>query len=71
MAPLFWSGLRDVGIFYSRPVNQITNVDFPALLEHGSAEKIVVCDRVIRTSRWLDSFLSETAQNSEVFFKIS
>jgi hypothetical protein len=38
-------GFRDVGIFqifYSRAVIQRTIVDFPAFLEHGSAEKIAV-----------------------------
>jgi hypothetical protein len=45
-AVLFWFGLRDVEIlheFYSRSVIQRTIVDFLAFLEHGSAEKIVVC----------------------------
>jgi hypothetical protein len=40
---LFCFGLRDVGIFYSRAVIQRTIVIFPAVLEHGSAEKIAVC----------------------------
>jgi hypothetical protein len=42
----FWFGLRDVGIlqiFYSRAVIQRAIVDFPAFLEHGSADKIAVC----------------------------
>jgi hypothetical protein len=40
---LVWFGLLDVGIFYSRTVIQRTIVDFPAFLDHGSAEKIAVC----------------------------
>jgi hypothetical protein len=45
-AALFWFGLLDVGVLqicYSRAVIQRTIVDFPAFLEHGSAEKIAVC----------------------------
>jgi hypothetical protein len=42
-----------------RAVIQRTIVDFPAMLEHGSAKRITVCvpiQTVIRTSRRLDSF---------------
>jgi hypothetical protein len=42
----FWFRLRIVGflqIFYSQAVIPRTIVDFPAFLEHGSAEKIAVC----------------------------
>jgi hypothetical protein len=39
---LFWFGLRDVGIIYSRVVIQGTIDVFPAFLEHNSAEKITV-----------------------------
>jgi hypothetical protein len=39
-AALFWFGLRDVVILYSRVVIQRTINVFPAFLEHGSAEKI-------------------------------
>jgi hypothetical protein len=39
-AALFWFGLRDVGILYSRAVIQRTNNVSPAFLEQGSAEKI-------------------------------
>jgi hypothetical protein len=39
-AALFWFGLRDVALFYSRAVIQRTIVDF---FEHGLAEKIAVC----------------------------
>jgi hypothetical protein len=38
-AALFWFGLRDVGMFYSRAVIQRTIDVSPALLEHGMAEK--------------------------------
>jgi hypothetical protein len=40
---LFWFGLWDAGIFYSQAVIHRTIVDFPAFLEHSSAEKIAVC----------------------------
>jgi hypothetical protein len=45
-AALFCFGLRIVGflqIFYSQAAIPKTIVDSPAFLEHGSAEKIVVC----------------------------
>jgi hypothetical protein len=73
MAALFWFGMRDVGLFYSRAVIQRTIVDFLAFLEHVLAEKIAVCgplQTVIRSSRRLDSFLNEAAQNFKVFSKI-
>ncbi len=41
-ASLFWFGLRDVGILYSRAVIQKTIDVSPAFLEHGSAEKNAV-----------------------------
>jgi hypothetical protein len=41
-AALFWYGLRDVGILYSRAVIQRTIDVSPTFMEHGSAEKIVV-----------------------------
>ncbi len=41
-------------VFYSRAVIQRTNVDFPAFLEHGSAEEIAVC---AHTNRELCSLL--------------
>jgi hypothetical protein len=41
-AALFWFGLRDVGILYSRAVIQKTIDVSPPFLEHGSAEKISV-----------------------------
>jgi hypothetical protein len=41
-AALFWFGLQDVGILYSRAVIQRT-MDFSSkILEHGSAEKIAI-----------------------------
>jgi hypothetical protein len=42
----FWFALRTVGflqIFYSQAAIPRAIVDFPAFLEHGSAEKIAVC----------------------------
>ncbi len=45
---LFWFGLRDVGILNSRAIIQRTIVDFPAFLEHCSAEKIPVCAQTNR-----------------------
>jgi hypothetical protein len=41
-AAIFWFGLRDVGILYSRAVIQRTIDDSLAFLEHGSAKKIAV-----------------------------
>jgi hypothetical protein len=41
-AALFWFGLRDVGILYSRAVIQRTIAVSPAFLDPGLAEKIVV-----------------------------
>jgi hypothetical protein len=39
---LFWFGLQDVGILYSRALIQRTIDVSPAFLEHGLAEKIAV-----------------------------
>jgi hypothetical protein len=52
--------------------NLRTIVDFPAFLEHGSAEKIAVCAHTNRdpNKQEVGSFLSEAAQNLEVFSKI-
>jgi hypothetical protein len=50
---LFWFGLRVVGflqIFYSQAVIPRTIVGSPAFLEHGSAEKIAVCEHTTRYS---------------------
>jgi hypothetical protein len=71
-AALFWLGLRDVGKFYSRAVIQRTIVNFPAFLEHGLVVKIAVCAHTNRdpNEHGLDPFLSEAAQNFEVFSKI-
>ncbi len=41
-AALFWFGLWDVGILYSRAVIQRTIDASPAFFEHGLAEKIAV-----------------------------
>jgi hypothetical protein len=45
---LLWFVFRDVGIFYSATVFKRTIVDFPAFLEHSSAEKIAICDHTNR-----------------------
>jgi hypothetical protein len=67
----FLLGLGEVEIFYSQVIIQRTVVVFSAFLEHGSAEKIAVCAHSNRDPNkhgyWLDSFLSEAAQNLEVF----
>ncbi len=72
IAALFWFGLQDVGIFYSWAIIQRTIDVSPAFLEHGSAEKIAVehMQTVIQTSRRLDSFLHEAAQNFELLSNI-
>ncbi len=41
-AALFWFGLRDAGILYSRSVIQRTIDVSPAFLEHNAAKKIAV-----------------------------
>jgi hypothetical protein len=41
-AALFWFGLRDVGILYSRAAIQRTIYVSTAFLEHGLTEKITV-----------------------------
>jgi len=66
-AALFWFGLRDVGILYSRAVIQRKIDVFPAFLEHGLAERSQFenMQTVIETSSRLDSFLHEAAQNFE------
>jgi hypothetical protein len=58
-AALFWFGLRIVGflqIFYSQAVIPRTTVDSPAFLEHGLAEKIVVCANTTRDSNKEDDY---------------
>jgi hypothetical protein len=60
-AALFWFGLRDVGLFYSRAVVQRTIFYFPAFLEYGSAES--------EQAGGLETFLSEAAQNSQLKLK--
>ncbi len=49
-ADLFWFGLRDVGILYSRALIQRTIDVSPAFLECGSAEKIPVWAHANRDS---------------------
>jgi hypothetical protein len=65
---VFWFGLRDVGILFSRAIIQITTDVSPTFLEHGSVERsrIEHMQTVIQTSRRLDSFLHEVAQNFEL-----
>jgi hypothetical protein len=41
-AAIFWFGLRDVGILYSRAIIQRKIDVSPPFLEHRSAEKIAV-----------------------------
>ncbi len=60
---------------YSRAVIKRTIFVFPAFLKHSLAvrqkrSRFVPKQTVIRTSRRLNSFLSEVAQNFEVFSKI-
>jgi hypothetical protein len=71
-AALFWFGLRDVEIFYSRTVIQRTIFDFPAFLEYNSVEKIAVCAHTNRdpNKQEVGFILSEATQNFEVFKKI-
>jgi hypothetical protein len=47
-SPLFWFGLRNDGILYIQAAIPRTIVKSPAFLEHGSAEKIAVCDHTTR-----------------------
>jgi hypothetical protein len=47
-SPLLWFGLQNDGILYLQAAIQRTIVDSPAFLEHGSAEKIVVCGHTTR-----------------------
>jgi hypothetical protein len=72
-AALFWFGLWDVGILYSRAVIQRTIDVSPTFLEHGSAGKITCTKHmqtVIQTSRRLDSFLNKAAQKFELLSNI-
>jgi hypothetical protein len=59
--------LWDVGVLYSRAVIERTIDVSPTILEHGLVEKIAVLahENWIQTSRRLDSFLHEAAQNFE------
>jgi hypothetical protein len=44
----FWFGLRIVGFLHSQAVISRTILDFPAFLEHSSAEEIAVCAHTTR-----------------------
>jgi hypothetical protein len=50
----FWFGLRIVGFLQSQAVISRTIVDFPAFLDHGSAEKIAVCAHTTRDPNKVD-----------------
>ncbi len=71
-AALFWFGLRDVRVLYSRAEIQKTIDVSPAFLEHGWTERwrFEHTQTVIQTSRRLDSFLHEAAQNFELITNI-
>jgi hypothetical protein len=71
-ASLFSFGLRDVGILYSRAVIQRTIDVSPAFLELfcGKSSQFEHMQTVIQTSRRLDSFLHEAAQNFELLSNI-
>jgi hypothetical protein len=60
-AALFWFGLRgccNILLTSRNPKNNI--IDFPALLEHGSAEKIAVCAHTHRDpNKQEDGFIFE------------
>jgi hypothetical protein len=68
-AALFWFDLRYVGNLYSQAVIQKKIDVSPASLEHSSAEKMHM-QTVIQTSRRIDSFLHEAAQNFEILLNI-
>jgi hypothetical protein len=72
-AALFWFGLRDVRILYSRAVIQRTIDVSPSFLEHGLAEKIRVWAHANRDPNKQEvGFIFEAAQNFELLsiFKI-
>jgi hypothetical protein len=71
-AVLFQFGLWDFGILYSRAVIQRTIDVSPAFLEHGWRKRLWFehMKTVIQTSRRLDSFLHEAAQNFELLSNI-
>jgi hypothetical protein len=53
-SPLFWFGLRNDGILYIQAAIPRTIVESPAVLEHGSAEKIAVCAHTTRDPNKLE-----------------
>jgi hypothetical protein len=66
---LFWFGLRDIGILYllvQAAIQRTMDVSL-ALLEHSSADHM---QTGIQTSRRLDSFLHEAAENFELLSNI-
>jgi hypothetical protein len=69
-AALFWFGMWDGGLFYSRAVKSkeqyLTFWHFWGTV-WWKRLRFVPIQTVIRTSRRLDSFLSEAAQNFKVF----
>jgi hypothetical protein len=71
-AALFWFGLQDVGILYSQAVIQRAIDVSPAFLEHSSRKRsrFEHMQIVIQTSRRLDSFLHEAAQNFDLLSNI-
>jgi hypothetical protein len=58
--------LRDVGILYSRIVIQRTIDVSPAFFGARFGQQLEHMQTVIKTSRSLDSFLHEVAQNFEL-----
>jgi hypothetical protein len=66
---LFWFVLWDVGILYSRAVIQRTINVSPALVRRKRS-RFEHMQTVIQTSRRLDSYLHEVAQNFELLSNI-
>jgi hypothetical protein len=67
-AALFWFELRDVGIRYSRAVIHRTIDVSPA--QWSTVRRFGHLQTVIQTSRSLDLFLHEAAQNFELLSNI-
>jgi hypothetical protein len=76
-AALFWFGLGDVGILYSRAVLQQTKIIIQQLMSlphfwskvRRKRSRFEHMQNVIQTSWRLDSFLHEAAQNFEPYQK--
>jgi hypothetical protein len=64
-AALFWFGLRDVGMFYSRAVIQ----HFWSTVQQKRS-RFEHMQTLIQTNRRLDKFLLEAAQNFELLSNI-